>query len=807
MVVNNRRCYMKSLKHQSGNGAILVIALAALLSLGSTVYYKTRMSQPESIRETYESSADELRQISSALIRYYRDNMSWPANLNELSAAGYFNGDVGRCGGAGSFQSPLCTVIFGGQVGDDYTLTVNLLKETIAQAVANQIAGGSAAGTTVTATIIRPFQSSLYDDYLQRVEDPERAERTQLEVDLDINKNDLDNIGSLNVARATIGNAIITNADINRMNTEQLDLGANSLTHEGVQLNINAGTVSVNGTLSINGEVVGNGNNLTGFNTISADTASFTDLTATNGIITTLSGNTLAYDSGSIDTLSGHSLSYANGTIPSIDGNNLDYNSGSIDTLIGNSLSFSAGNIEGLVGNDLSFGSGNVNVLNGKAVTYTNVNGTNGSFNRLSANNGTISHMNVTGSSATLASGNIVSVSGNSAFVSLVSDSIDTTSFRGNAVTASGGSASSNAFVGAISATDLNVSNRLETNVIEANSSSLGNASASSFSISGQLTATGINTTTASFDNATIESVNGSSANYNAISASQFNGGSYTSNDDFYTAISSVNKNYLLIDEQKHKLDHCVDVTKFCLPETPSVSLSCPTCNSFAERTSFSGVATASISGCRQGCSYQWVTSGSDLNFSGCTEGTIEQGGSASPSCRVSTTLGPQESASGSIKIVVTNSHYTNETASDSVSESYLNTTPIFVLSNVVAVACGNVFNGGSGNYSGCTKTQDGGGSVSLSAFPTIESATDNHWSMTHCPTCFWSYRVISASCSNGSKASVSSNSSRKLGNGVLFTGSVSLSSPCSATIEITIEGLKQIAVYNISISLRGDTR
>ena len=220
------------------------------------------------------------------------------------------------------------------------------------------------------------------------------------------------------------------------------------------------------------------------------------------------------------------------------------------------------------------------------------------------------------------------------------------------------------------------MNNRLQTNVIESNSSSVGNASASKLTVLGALSASGINVTTANFNTGSIASVSGTSANYNTVTGNQFNGGSFTSNDDFYTSQSSVNNNHLLITEQRSKLDNCVDVTKYCIPQTPSVNLTCSSCNSAAARSSFSGTATGSISGCRQGCSYSWVTSGSGLSFSGCSGGTIAKGGSASPSCRVSSSLGPQESASGSIQLIVTNSHYTSRTASDSVNVSYTNTTP-----------------------------------------------------------------------------------------------------------------------------------
>jgi len=693
---------MRSMKRQGGYGSLLMLALVGILAVGSTVYYKTRMQQPESVRETYESSAEELREISSALTAYYRDNMAWPATINDLAAGGYFSGDAARCGGGGAFQSPFCTTIFGGQVGDDYTLTVNLLRESVAQAVANQIPGGSSAGTTVTATINRPFQSALYDDYLQRVEDPDNQQRTQLEVDLDINDNDLVNIGSLNAQRATFDSVEIENADIQRINTEEVQLGNNSINYAGNQLNINTGTVRVNGTVSMNGDIVGNGNDITGIDTIASNSGDFDVVSADSAVINNLSGNTLDYNAGSIDSVSGNRLTFGNGTITTLDGSTFTYNSGTIQSVSGSSIDFNSGNIGSLSGNSLSYGSGTVNSLSGNTVTFGTINGTNGNFNGVSANNGSISNMRVTGTSglnrlsssngnvssldvttgninsgdANSASGTSVSSSGTSRFDELDSNRIDTNSFSGQTVNASSGSVSGNASVGSASVSNLKVNNRLQTNVIDANSSSVGNASATKLTVLGTLSASGINVTTAEFSSGNIASVSGTNANYNKVTANQFQGGSYTSNDDFYTSQSSVNNNHDLITEQRNKLNNCVDVTKYCLPQTPSVNLSCSSCNSAAARSSFSGTATGSITDCRQGCTYRWVTSGSGLNFSGCSGGSVSKGGSANPSCRVSSSLGPQESASGSIKLEVTNSHYTSRTASDSVSVSYTNTTP-----------------------------------------------------------------------------------------------------------------------------------
>jgi len=359
----------------------------------------------------------------------------------------------------------------------------------------------------------------------------------------------------------------------------------------------------------------------------------------------------------------------------------------------------------------LSYGSGTVNTLSGTTLTYGTVNGTNGNFDSVSANSGSIGNMSVTGTAglnrlsssngnvtnldvttgninsgeANSASGTSVSSSGTSTFDELDSNRIDTNSFKGQTVEASSGSASGNASTGSVSASNLTVNNRLQTNVVESDNSSVGNASASQLAIQETLNASGINVTLASFNNANIGSVSGSNLSVDTVSANQFSGGSYTSNDDFYTPQSSVNNNHLLITEQRNKLDHCMDVTEYCLPQTPSVDVSCPSCTAFGNRSSFSSTITGTISDCRQGCSYRWTTSGSNLNFTGCTSGTVSKGSTASPSCNVSASVAPQASATGTATLIVTNSHYSDRVASDSVNIRYDNRTPIDPFKEVTA--------------------------------------------------------------------------------------------------------------------------
>ncbi len=184
---------------------------------------------------------------------------------------------------------------------------------------------------------------------------------------------------------------------------------------------------------------------------------------------------------------------------------------------------------------------------------------------------------------------------------------------------------------------------------------------------------------------ASIGNLTGASGSFTRVAANNFKGGAFTSNDDFFASNSSVNQNFALINGQQALLDNCMFVTKMCIPQNPSASLSCPNCISSAPLSSFSAIATASISQCRQGCNYNWISKGSGLVFSGCNPGTVPKGGSANPTCRVSASLTPQKSATGSIEIVVINSHYTSRSDSDSLAVSFKNNTVVNPFKNVVA--------------------------------------------------------------------------------------------------------------------------
>ncbi|MFB2639935.1 hypothetical protein ACE02P_18080 [Shewanella bicestrii] len=687
---------MNNLNRQGGYGTLLAIVLVLLASIGGAYYQNHRVEQAESIINQNELTAEELKQISSALTTYYRDNSSWPSSLNELKSSGYFDGVATRCGGNGTFQSSLCTVIQGVPYGDDYQLSVNLLKSSTAKFVANQIPGGSASGTSVIATIKRPFQATLYADYLQRVNNPDNPSSTQLETSIDVNHNELLNINKGQFESLSIDLATINVAKFKELTTEKVSLGSNSITSTGTNLDINASTVRLNGQVNLGGDLQANNHNLVDVGTVQASKGSFTDVAAQKGGVKQLSGDSVIFGTGQINNLSGESLNYQTGTITSLQGDSFTYNSGTVSGISGAILDFGAGTIGSVNGTSVNYNGGSINDLNGTSLNYTNgtfgtISGSTGrhtslyvtgntSLNTFAANNGTIS--TTTSDIWTFDSGiinaldaELLTVKNGATIDELNSNSIDTITGTATSLTGNTGESNGDVSSSITNTKSLVVNQNLTTGAIKSKNSQLGTSSSSSFNVESELIAAGINVSTFTANTGTLSTVSGTTLNYKTVSANKFVGGTYSSTSDFITPASSVNSNYLLVTEQKAKLDNCVDVTKFCLPETPSVSLSCSGCVSQASRGTFSGTATAQISQCRQGCTYQWINTGTGLSFSGCSSGSVPQGGVANPSCNISATLGPQESATGTVKLVVSNNHYADHSVSQSAAVSYQNTT------------------------------------------------------------------------------------------------------------------------------------
>ena len=783
----------------------LIVVLAILSGIAMTVGPQI-VQQKIPMEQVGEANSD-IAEIKAAANAYFMENRAWPTTVNELITTGYYPGT-----GVSPFGNPYVIA----PNGNNLQISVDAGRDQLANMLAGEVPFGSIAGQTVTTEMGTPTREAIQSYFLARRAVPGCPDCNQLSsgTNIDANNNDLNNIGSLDAVNATITNATITNATANTLDVDRIDFGSNSITYAGNNLNVNASQVNINGQLSLNGDVVANNNNITGINQLSATNGTITNLTSTTGSIDTLSGNNLSYNSGTINSLTGNSLNYTTGAITNLTGNTLSYGSGTINNLSGNSLTYgtvngtningSNGNFTNLSTQGLTASSATINNLTVNGVSNLNqvnanraditagyfntvsadtVSGTTGNFTNLSATNANI------GSGVVInASGDTVTSTGNASFNTLNSTNVSANTVNGGDVTATSGSVSGNANVNNLSASNLTVSNKLQTANITSNTSSLGSASATSFVVSGGVSVQGVNVYTANITTANINTVTGTNANYNTVTANAFSGGAFTSNDDFYTAVSSVNNNYLLIDEQKNKLDNCMYVSKYCIPKAPVISnVSCPTCSDNAPVTNFSATISAKISECQRGCNYSW----SYNSVSGsCVAGTISKGSTKTVLCNISATLAPQEGLTDVVTLTATNSKNSSYSTSVNVNVDWFNSDVAFNLSALVSSSCRN-----SKGQSSCSDSKDTTSSsqfVNVAVFPLIQGQKFTNWSSTDCPTCTWDYVVIGNSCTdltggNGvSNATISDALNDVLGK---YTTAAYSEGLCNVSFQITVRG------------------
>lgn len=193
--------------------------------------------------------------------------------------------------------------------------------------------------------------------------------------------------------------------------------------------------------------------------------------------------------------------------------------------------------------------------------------------------------------------------------------------------------------------------------------------------ISGNSSATGANRTRISANDANIASNRSAvTNNRNRINTNVSRIAANTSRMN--TTASGISTSASKLAETKGDLDNCMYVTQYCIPQTPSVSVSSPNSTQNASQSSFTSTINGSITNCRQGCSYSWSRSAGLSTVSGCTSGLVSQGSSASPTCRITRSgVAGSSTYNGFVRLNVSNINYP-KSASATVNLSFTNPTP-----------------------------------------------------------------------------------------------------------------------------------
>ncbi len=694
------------MKNQKGATAPSYAAILLVLAAGA--WFALEDSQTEGMKQkgdlVYSMRGQAIQRIN-ALQACYNDTRDW-CDANDLTEYG-----LSPAGVANS------VVVDQAISGDNVTLTVQAPTAELAAAFSKHVMNPVVVGSQVTFTVEPPTRSHILQGQVQRWEDPEFGRNT-LEGNVLMDGNDIPNI---NEAEAQLGRFQRLEASTHTVDrltvNQQLDIGQHTIAFAGNEIGVDADVTAISGDASVGGNVDLNGNDISGVNGFTGAEIEARRILSTQGQVDDLSGDRIEYTSAEIGTLNAYRYTSQNYTTRQLDADSL-----TTDRL-----------------------NSNIQAQTGSVTTLSFTSGQGGNWRYTGASAGRLqSDSSNIGSS----SGQSLALAGDLRGNNLSGNSAQYTSLAVLGRTTGGQFTSDNDFTSSRSSVNDNYRElQRQGGDISDNANAISQTRNKISSVNSQVSSNTSNIQ----DNADDIASNRQQINTNSSNI--------TRNEQDIDAVSdrlgdSADELGILQDQ----LDRCMYQTQYCIPQDPSVSLSCPNCTQSEEQSNFSATASATITQCRQGCSYSWSISG-DISGS-CSSGTVPQGGNATPSCSVSKSgLNPQQRATGSITINVNNSHYTARTDSASVNVDFFNKT---IPRPSVSTSC-----------SGCSASRNGSNfSASISA------------AISNCPQgCSYSWSIsgsASGSCpagtvSAGSSASPSCNISGTVANSSTATGSVSI--------------------------------
>ncbi len=695
-----------------------------------------------------ENARTELVNLIDGNMACYNDERSW-CDLTNISAN--YGGETGVSVSNGLISQTVS--------GSKLEIQLDMNSAELAGQLKRYFPEASVNGDILSFALSPPTASVLHQDKIQRYQDDTGLGRNTLNSSISFNNNDALSVGHLESKEAAFSSYVTELQRHDDLTVEEkLTIGANSISSVGASTIIDADNSYFSGDITANKNIVGNNSSISGINNFTAENVESDTLLASQANIQSLKGDSLGFTNADINstrslTSSGNTFQSQNVQAPSVNSNNVNSN-------------VSAAN--GFV-NNMTFGQGT-----GETAQYTTT--------QVGILTSSVSQVgDASGSTATM-TGQVVGGSfiGRDASFSTVNVNGDFNggNFQGGDFSTGSDSVNSN--------TELIANNTI---AISDNTNNINN-------------------------NTTQVELNDSATNTNETNAANNGRLSESNRTSITNNANKLSSNSNRISTERNKLDvitgqlvNCMEVSQFCYPQDPSVSLSCSGCVESGNQSNFNATVSASIVNCRQGCSYEWSSTGSGFTLSNCATGNIASGGTGSASCNVSSVLENQERAVGSVSLTVTNRHYTARNDSDSVNISYENTQAAYNLATEVAGACGNIFGGGGGVYTSCSKQEASGTTGTLSIFPTISTLTDDRWGETDCPTCTWSYVVSSISCPSDPSPLVSRITSSNLGTGINLRATVSRAGSCVANMDVTISGGGQTTTYGVRLTLSAQSR
>lgn len=159
----------------------------------------------DKLYENGEITANKLLDLKASALNYYSENGAWPTDITDLAVDGFYYG---------SYDTMYGTTVSGVEDGNSYILSVDVLKDSVANYVASFM-NGTTTDSTVNVQFGLPSQVPVLHSTLSRVDDGDVARNT-METDLHMGGysiTDIDTVTAraLVAQRADIQNGYIEN--------------------------------------------------------------------------------------------------------------------------------------------------------------------------------------------------------------------------------------------------------------------------------------------------------------------------------------------------------------------------------------------------------------------------------------------------------------------------------------------------------------------------------------------------------------------------------------------------------------------
>ena len=211
------------------NRSLLASSIIASLcitpaALADDIQVKISNSLLDTYTDKYEEAdlvVMKLSDIRVAAMAYWSEYQDYPAVINDLVADSFY---------FGTFTTTFGTAIGGTDNDNSYALTIDMPSPELASYVASNV-NGTFIGNTVTLEFGLPMSAVSNDVTLARFADPDNPDLNTMNTDINMNGNNIDNVGTLTTNNATVNGDLIVNSG-----TNTLEMTASGLSYNGSEV-------------------------------------------------------------------------------------------------------------------------------------------------------------------------------------------------------------------------------------------------------------------------------------------------------------------------------------------------------------------------------------------------------------------------------------------------------------------------------------------------------------------------------------------------------------------------------------------